>query len=85
MDDTVLIYRLVYSTAGQETSPAHLWGTLEAISHVEGFAPILSTARPVPRSALDAQGFLFEHAYIDFVDITSSSHPTDRGGESSER
>lgn len=63
----VPVFRILCSTAGQEISPGHMWGTLEAIATLENCVPIPSTERLVDRSTLDAHGFLFEHSYVVFA------------------
>jgi hypothetical protein len=68
-DPTVLIYRLTYVTAGQEVSPGHVWGTVEAIEGLEDCGPVYSSERRVPRAILDAHGFLFEHSHGDIAEI----------------
>ena len=74
-DQEVSIYRLIYSTAGQEISPGHVWGTVEAISTLPCCVPLPATERKVPATMLDANGFLFEHAYADLVEIQApASH-----------
>ena len=67
-----LVYRLVYTTDGQEVSPGHIWGTAEAISSLANCRVIFSSERQVPRASLDVAGFLYEHSYADVRDLRAA-------------
>ena len=70
MDKSVApVYRLTYSTAGQEISPGHMWGTLEAIATLRDCAPLRSSERFVPNEALDAYGFYFEETKSVYLQL----------------
>lgn len=64
-----LVYRLIYTVAGQEMSPSHIWGTVEAIASMGNARPVYASERQVVRSDLDAAGFIYEHSYAGIEDI----------------
>ena len=58
--DQLSVYRFVYTTAGQEISPRHMWGTRDAIATLRECAPIQETERHVDSTLVDRHGFYFE-------------------------
>ena len=68
-DNKLEVFRFTYRTAGQDISPGHMWGTLEAIATLRGCSALEGTVRTVHRKLLDASGFYYEETPTLFVAI----------------
>ena len=70
MDDHKLtVYRFTFRAAGQEITPGHMWGTLEAIATLHDCIPLEATERRVHRKLLDMAGFYYEETASLFQHI----------------
>ena len=64
-DHNVTVYRFARIVNGLHLCPAHMWGTIEAISGLDRCTPLLETARRIHRKLLEG-GFFYEQTPTAF-------------------
>ena len=58
--DVTTVFRFRRVDDADHPSPRHMWGTPAAIGRLHRCEPIPGSARQVPASAVDAEGFFYD-------------------------